>query len=363
MNLDMNRIRQGLKPLAPALITAAIVLAAFLALKYLLPFVMALMVAAMVWPLVCWLERFKINRMLSSVLCLSALYIAGGTLATLMIVRTSQELLGLAGEIPAILADADQLFGHLISRAEEAYLFIPAQLAPYADQAVTQLGAKVVLVAQEAAAWLISGLSKMPGILLVLIFSILSSYIITLNLPGLGDRIAASLNHTAQHQVRTVLREMAQAFGKYLKATGILVGITFGVTLAGMLLIGVDYALVGSFVIAVADLLPLLGPGSIFIPWILWLVFTGEMTKGLMMLALYGFIFVFRQAIQPKILADSMELPALPLLIAIWIGLTQFGLAGLLLAPFVLVLYQAVARALNGPAAPKRPPDSATARQ
>lgn len=347
MDWNSRPLQKLLRATAPVLMTAAITLVAVWSFEYLLPFVLALLVAAMVWPLVDWLEKFKVNRVLSSVICLSAFFLSSGTLITLLIIQTSQDLLGLASEIPSILREANTVFSGLISQLEQAYHFIPPNLSPYVDQAITQLASKGMTFAQDAAAWLLSGISKMPGFLLVLIFAILASYIITLDLSNITTHLSSRMDHTTRQRIRTILEEMASALGKYLKALIILVGITFAVTLTGMTLIGVDYALVGSFIIAIADLLPVLGPGAVFVPWILWLLVMGETSKSLMMLGLYGFIFVFRQALQPKVLADTMELPALPLLIAIWIGLTQFGIGGLLLAPFILVLHQAIDNALK----------------
>lgn len=347
MSWNPKLFKKILRIFAPALITLGISLTALLAVNYLLPFVLALLVAAMIWPLVGWLEKIRINRVFSSVMCLSGFYLVSGFLITVLIIRTSQELLGLASEIPTILKSLYAVFNGLLTQAQQVYHIVPSNLSPYVDGAVTQLAAKGMTFAQSAAAWLLTGVSKMPGFFLILVFSILSSYIITLDMSNITRKLSANLDHITRQQIRAILQEMSSAVGKYLKALLILVGITFTVTVIGMTLIGVDYALVGSFVIAIADLLPVLGPGSIFIPWILWLLFMGETTKGLMMLGLYGFIFVFRQAVQPKVLADTMELPALPLLIAIWVGFTQFGLGGLLLAPFVLVLYQAIDKALK----------------
>lgn len=355
MKWDIRLMKKTLQITSPLLITGAISLVAILAVKFLLPFVLALLVATMVWPLVDWLEKFKINRVFSSILCLSVFFTVSGFLITVLIIQTSQDLLGLASEIPSILEKSYTIFKGLLSQVEQAYYVVPANLSPYVDQAVTQLASKGIVFAQNAAAWLLSGVSKMPGFLLVLIFSILSSYIITLDMSKFTHRISARLDHMTRKRIRAVLEEMTRAVGKYMKALLILVGITFAVTLIGMTFIGVEYALVGSFIIAIADLLPVLGPGSIFIPWSIWLLVVGETTKGLMMLGLYGFIFVFRQAVQPKVLADTMELPALPLLVLIWIGLTQFGIPGLLLAPFILVLYQAIDRALKVNLKPSEP--------
>lgn len=347
MNWDSDALKKFLHVTAPFLVTAGVSIAAFLACKYLLPFVLALLVAAMVWPIVNLLEKFRINRIFSSVVCLSGFYLIGATVVTMLIIRTSQELLELAAEIPSLITEADTLFSSLFSQLQAAYLVLPADVAPFVDQALTQLASKGMIYAQDAAAWLLTGVSKMPGFFLVLIFAILSSYIITLDIANINNSFKSGMNRVTLQRIKAVLKEMTSAVGKYLKAMLILIGITFAIALAGLSLIGVEYSLVGSFVIAIADLLPVLGPGSIFIPWVIWLIASGETAKGLMMLGLYGFIFVFRQAVQPKVLSDTMELPALPLLIAIWIGLTQFGLAGLLLAPFVLVLYQAVGKAIN----------------
>ncbi len=357
MNWDPSPYKKFVRRAAPFLVTAAVSGIAALAFTYLLPFMLALLVAVMVLPLVNMLEKFRINRIFSSIVCLSAFFLLSGAVVTMLIIRGSKELMALAAEIPSLIATANTLFGSLIERAQAAYMVLPSDISPFVDQALTQLASKGMTFAQDAAAWLLTGVGKMPGFFLVLIFAILSSYIITLDLKNITRRFNDGLDDKTRQRVSAVLSEMTSAVGKYLKAMLILIGITFSVALAGLSLIGVDYALVGSFVIAIADLLPVLGPGTIFIPWTVWLIVTGETSKGLMMLGLYVFIFIFRQAVQPKVLADTMELPALPLLIVIWVGLTQFGLAGLLLAPFVLVLYQAITKALNSTTAPPSNPD------
>lgn len=346
MNWNMENWLRQLRVLIPLLITVSISVLALLAFKYLLPFVLALMVTGVIWPVVKLLERWRVPRIVASILCLSVFFLSAGFAISMLVLQTSQELLGLATAIPDLFGQAEQYSVSLLERMEKISHIVPEVLLPYVDKALNGLATQGVALSKSAASGLLSGIGMMPGFFLILIFGILGSFVITLDLRAGSGRLLQNLSPDVQMKVRAIFREMGDAVGKYLKALVILVGITFVVTLVGLSLIGVEYAIVGSVIIAVSDLLPLLGPGTIFIPWSVWMIITGETTKGLMMLGLYGFIFVFRQAIQPKVLADTMELPALPLLIAIWIGLTQFGLLGLLLAPFVLVLYQAVAKAL-----------------
>jgi predicted PurR-regulated permease PerM len=98
-------------------------------------------------------------------------------------------------------------------------------------------------------------------------------------------------------------------------------------------------------VVGFLDILPILGPGALFVPWSLWEIASGNGSFGFELLVLYGIIVIVRQVLEPKIVADSIGLHPLATLVGMFVGLKAAGVMGMFLGPVILVLFQALRRA------------------
>src|SRR5690606_5790957 len=124
----------------------------------------------------------------------------------------------------------------------------------------------------------------------------------------------------------------------YLRAQIILMLITMGQTLVGLYVLGVDYTLLLTLIVGFLDLLPVLGPGLIFVPWCVLAFLLGNLRLAVSLLILYGIISVVRQLIQPKIVGDSIGIHPLETLVSLYVGLKVLGVAGLILGPILVVI-------------------------
>ena len=122
--------------------------------------------------------------------------------------------------------------------------------------------------------------------------------------------------------------------GKWCKAQCILLGVTFCELLAGLLLMRQGYALLLAALIAVIDALPVFGTGTVLVPWGALCLLTGNVPKGLGLLALYGVISLVRSVLEPKIMAAQVDLSPLA---AMYVGFCAFGVAGMVLCPMALL--------------------------
>jgi predicted PurR-regulated permease PerM len=125
---------------------------------------------------------------------------------------------------------------------------------------------------------------------------------------------------------------------KYIKAYGILLLLTFALLLIGFWILGVEYAFLLAFLIALADLLPVIGVGTILIPWGIIMLIQKEFYLGFGLLILFLAISLIRQVAEPKVLGKSLGLHPLLALFATYVGFTLFGLLGMILAPIVALL-------------------------
>ena len=99
-----------------------------------------------------------------------------------------------------------------------------------------------------------------------------------------------------------------------------------------------DYALILAIVVAIIDFLPILGTGTVLIPWSLVMIFTKNYLLGFGLLVLYATISVVRQIAEPKILGKSFGLHPIIALIGIYAGYRLFGFIGIILAPMTVAL-------------------------
>ncbi|GAB6929428.1 sporulation integral membrane protein YtvI [Paenibacillus sp. JCM 10914] len=130
-----------------------------------------------------------------------------------------------------------------------------------------------------------------------------------------------------------------KAIGSYLKAQMKLVSITFAIVLIGLLILGTGNALAIALICAVFDILPLLGVSVIFIPWIIYLFIVGNTGLAIGLIVLWAVIVISRQFLEPKITGNSIGVSSAFLMLSfMMISLSIFGIAGLILAPILLIL-------------------------
>ena len=108
---------------------------------------------------------------------------------------------------------------------------------------------------------------------------------------------------------------------------------------------GTEYHLLLALVTALIDALPVLGTGTVLLPWAVWLLLTGNMPLGVGLVLTYAGVTITHQSIQAKLLGDQLGLHPLATLGAIWLGFRVWGVAGMIVFPLLAVCAQ---QALSG---------------
>ncbi|MEM5598483.1 AI-2E family transporter [Niallia circulans] len=124
----------------------------------------------------------------------------------------------------------------------------------------------------------------------------------------------------------------------FLKAQLTLVSITTVIILIGLLILRVDYAITIALLTGIVDIIPYLGTGLIFVPWIIYEIITGQIVLAIGLSVLYIIVLVQRQIMEPKILSSNIGLDPLATLIALFVGFKLFGFIGLIVGPVSLVI-------------------------
>ncbi|MEG3070581.1 MAG: sporulation integral membrane protein YtvI [Candidatus Syntrophopropionicum ammoniitolerans] len=174
---------------------------------------------------------------------------------------------------------------------------------------------------------------------------LLSSYFIARDKKMIMNFIAHLLPDPWGEKIINASRDVAAAFMAYIKAQAILVFISTSMSVTGLYLIGADYALVVGLTIGIFDLIPVLGPATIYLPWLIWSFATGATIFGIKLSILYLIVLVVRQILETKIVSGNLGLHPLATLISMYAGLWTLGLPGLVLGPVFLIAIQSFYKA------------------
>jgi predicted PurR-regulated permease PerM len=82
----------------------------------------------------------------------------------------------------------------------------------------------------------------------------------------------------------------------------------------------------------------------VFIPWIAYSFFKGNYSLVIGLSVLYAIVLIFRQIIEPKVVAENVGLDPLLTLVALFAGLQLFGFLGLIVGPVSLVVINALVK-------------------
>jgi len=197
-----------------------------------------------------------------------------------------------------------------------------------------------------------SVLGKIPGSALGIGTGILSGFMISVRLPRLRERVAARLPKSWREEFLPALSRMRRALGQWLKAQGKLMAVTYGIVAIGFLLLRIRYGLIWAALVALVDAVPVLGTGTVLIPWAVVLLLQKKTLQGIGLLGIYGAALLTRTVLEPKLVGKHLGLDPLLTLLFLYVGYRFLGIFGMILAPMVA----AAAKSLISPQEGETPP-------
>lgn len=314
-------------------------------LGILMPFVLAYLLAWMLQPIIRFLtHRLHIHRHIAAGLTVVTAAGLVGTGAVLGVRKLIQELIGLAGSLidairnlPDILTTFNERITQLLNFLPNNVLDVMQSISAVLLSSLTKL--ELPPSFSSGAFELATGTAKaVPNVLIFCVVFLVSAYFITADKNSIDQAIYALLPQRLKQMLGSTRRHVSITLLRYLRAQLILMSITFFELFIGFLILRLDYALAAALLIAVIDALPILGTGTILIPWGLYSLILGDYRLGVGCLALYGIILIVRQVLEPKIVGDSIGLHPLVTLMSMYIGLKLLGFAGMILGPVAVLL-------------------------
>ena len=335
-----------------ALIIAGIV---YLIFKYaifvVMPFLLGFAVAALINPIVRFLSlRYDLKRRPAGIMLLLLFYATIGMLITIGVVRLTVFFGEVSGELPDLYRDRlepalNKLFGYINSFADRLYAIfggesqvLSERLGGIFTSIKSSLGDTISDISVKALTRLSSAAAAIPGIIIELLFAVISSFFFTVdyeNILSLAKRLLPKRTVDLLCRLRGRVFKVA---GKYLRSYALILLITFGELSFGLVLLGVDNAVLIAFCIALFDILPVAGTGGIMIPWAIFSLIGGDWGFAVGLVVIWAVITIVRNIIEPKIVGRQVGLHPLLALIAMFVGTKLFGIVGLFLLPLTLAI-------------------------
>ena len=129
----------------------------------------------------------------------------------------------------------------------------------------------------------------------------------------------------------------ASAAAGWLLAQCKLMGVAFLILFLGFLLLRIPFALLWALGVAAVDALPVLGTGTVLIPWALICFLRGDTPRAIGLLGIYATASLTRSALEPKLVGRHLGLDPLVTLMALYAGYKLWGIGGMILAPLLAV--------------------------
>ncbi|WP_163102055.1 sporulation integral membrane protein YtvI [Peribacillus alkalitolerans] len=185
----------------------------------------------------------------------------------------------------------------------------------------------------------------LPGFFIEFLIYLIALFLFSLELPGIKRSIKNLFQEKTYEKVSFVYNELMMAGWGFVKSQVILSLITFIMAYSGLLILKVPYTLLLSMLIVIVDILPILGTGSVLVPWAVVVILQGNQNLGIGLIALFFIITVVRRIVEPKIYSANMGVSPLAALVSLYLGFKVLGFAGLFIGPALVIVYEALKKA------------------
>ena len=335
--------RKSFKRLSVALgIFAGVWIAARYLLPVGMPFLLGTMVALAAEPGVRFLvQKMNIRRGMASFVVISMGFAMFFVMIWVLGAFLYRELTLVAAGLPGVFRGVSEGVEHIRTWAVELAARAPEGLRSPLSRFVGDLfaGSSVFLEKAASAVFTMAGsvMGGLPGGAMLVGTAVISSFMISAQLPSLRRKIRRRINKERLQNWLMAFSRVKGVVLAWLKAQLKLSGVTFCIVGLGFLILRVKSPLFGAAVVALVDAVPLLGTGTILIPWAVLSLLRGEGIRAVGLMGLYVTAMLVRSALEPKLLGRHLGINPLLTLAAIYAGYRIWGVGGMILAPILTV--------------------------
>lgn len=313
-----------------------------------IPFLIAYIISLIVDPLIKWVaKKTNLSRKVSSIIVLATIFLIVTSIVILGIVSLISETTNLISGLNTYLEKSIQMITGLADKIDLDRLNLSGEINRIIGDTATNFVSNITDFIKNILSKFLSYITSIPTILIYTAITILATYFITSDKFYILDRMEHHVPKKMLGKIITNVRSITASLSEFIKAQFIIIGISFIIVLIGLNIfyivgMNIEYPILIAISIGFVDALPILGSGTIMIPWSIISFLNKNYGLGFAILGLYILVIVVRQLLEPKIVSVKIGIHPIFTLIAMYTGFKIIGVMGLLIGPVVLIILKSV---------------------
>ena len=305
-----------------------------------IPFIIAYIISLIVDPVIKWINRkTNISRKASSIIVLATIFLLLAGIIIFGGIKLISEATNLLGGLNTYLDKSMKFINDVKEKINIDSLNLSPEVIGTFEKSTTEFINSIIEYIKNILTKILKYITSLPNLLINVIITILATYFITSDKFYILDRMEHHLSKKMVGKIITHAKDITSSLGKYLKAEITLSIITFIVVLTGLnifYLLGmeVEYPILMASLIGFVDALPILGAGSIMIPWAIILILNEKTSLAISIFGLYIFTLVEKQLLEPKLVSNNIGIHPIFTLIAMYTSFKIIGVIGLLVRTY-----------------------------
>ena len=314
---------------------AVITGAGYLALKFLLPVLVPVILGALLaWLVVAVTRKLHCPNRFVRILLALLIYGLIGLLIGVLAVRAVSAVTELIKWLPQVYAMKLEPFVMVCYNwaRETLAMLDPALLNALEKLLSVALSALQSLFSglSEFAVNLVSGIAKgVPSLVLSLLAMIFTTIFLVADYDRISEFAAQHMPATVKKLIRNLRIYLKDTLFVVIRSYAAIMLLTFTELSILFAIFGIENAVLKAALIALLDIMPILGTGAIMIPWAVISLMLGYTSLGIELFIIYGIVTVVRNYLEPKIVGTQLGLHPIITLVSMFVGLRLFGFWGL----------------------------------
>lgn len=305
---------------------------------YFMPFVVGFLFSLLVNPIVRFLDRrIKINRKFGSVLMIA---LAIGIVALIvygLVMALRSGLRDFMDYLPTMSGNAEQEVKNAIAQLQNLINDLPfisgVDLSNLTNDILEFMGGLLTDGEGGQTVSAIGDVAKsIPNMIVSIITGFLATYFFIADREKLAEKLDKIMPASFKEKTLRLYRQTLGAVGGYFKAQFKIMGVIYVVLVIGLVILRIKYAWLIGFGIALLDMLPVFGTGTVLLPWAVIKLFSGNYQVAFGMIALYALTFLIHQLLQPKMVGDSLGMDPFAALFFMYVGYRVSSVFGMIIA-------------------------------
>ncbi len=316
---------------------------------FLIPFIVAAMIVAIVKPLIAYIEKKRgIKSDFIKTILLLLFYLIVGTLVFIILFKIIIEGYNFSKYIIETQNSIENNARILINNLNSKLSFLPEYVTNILNTSLLSIStvtSKYFLPFFKSG---LSILSSLPKVMLFSIITIISSFIMLKD-----EKVIVKMMYkqfpqswiTKFYQIKDGVLKMLFV---YISAQIMLITLCFielfiGLNIINMFISSINYVLFFAFIICIVDALPMIGAAAVLIPWAIFeAIVNSNYNLSISLIILNVIVMFLRQFLEPKLMSKGAQTNPLITLVAMYSGFRFFGIIGFLIGPVVMSILKIV---------------------